>query len=369
MIRPSNAKAWRYCAMQPTMVDLYPEEPHPIAQEGTAAHWVFAQIFNGKPVNENDVAPNGIVITEEMLEGAELLIDTVNERMSGQMLHVEETLAVSGIPLVAPGTPDIWSFNVADGIIEVIDYKFGYRFVDEYENDQAICYVEGILESLSQQIGIGPGVLDQGLRVNFTIVQPRCYYASSSVRTWSFRAYEIRGQVNALKMAAEKTTLPEPVATTNSECGDCPGRHACPALQKAAYSDAEFAYQGIPVELPTEAASLELKLLERSMDRISARVDGLRESLLMQIKQGKQAPFHSVTQGFGRTRWTGTPQEVIELGVMFNIKLAKDAVVTPKQAAKLGIDDAVISAYSETPMGQLKLVPQDNKQARRIFSK
>ena len=158
-----------------------------------------------------------------------------------------------------------------------------------------------------------------------------------------------------------------PTATTGAHCKHCPGRHACPALQQGAYSDAEFAVKSLPVDLSPAAAALELKILERSLDRLTARVEGLRESLLVLGRQGERLPYYRMEQGYGRPTWTLPAEQVIAMGELMGADLAKVGVVTPAQAKKLGVDESVIKAYSVTPLGSMKLVPDDTGDARRVF--
>lgn len=369
ILPPSGAAAWRQCAMWVTMNRDYPQPDTPESLEGTAAHWVFEEMLAGQPVCEGLVAPNGTVVTEEMIEGGELVVETVAERMPNRKPYVEHRVAIHEIHEHCFGTPDIWDFDQHAMVLEVIDYKFGHRFVDEFENDQGIAYVAGILDFLAYGMCMGAGLLDQNITVNFTVIQPRCFYKGDSVRTWSFKASDIRAHVNVLKAAATRALAPNPTATTNSECINCSGRHVCPALQKAAYSDAEFAVQSTPVQLSPVAASLELKILERSLERLNSRVEGLRETVTAYARQGHVVPWHRIERTYGRQVWNVKPEEVVALGQMLEKDLSKTAVVTPKQALKFGIDEAVISAYSFTPMGSIKLVPNNPADARRVFGK
>ena len=371
ILPPSSAKAWVQCAMWPTMNKLYPQADTLETQGGRAAHSVFEGLLtDGVILAEGSLHPNGSVITQEMIEGAELLADTVRSRMPFEHFgnpRVEQRVAIPGVHPDCFGTPDVWAFSAKPLTLEVIDYKFGHRFVDEYENWQGICYIDGAIDAMAAKFGEPRGVFDQALQVNFTVVQPRCYYKGSPVRTWSFTGSDIRGHVNKLRAAALAALEPEPTATTNSECRDCPGRHACPALQLAAYSDAEFAVKSAPVELTPLAAALELRMLERSLERLEGRVQGLREALTAHLRSGESLPWYHLEQGYGRTQWTMPPDQVIAMGEIFGVKLAKLGVVTPSQAKKLGIDESVITAYSTTPLGQLKLVADNPADARRVF--
>jgi hypothetical protein len=341
----------------------FPKADTPESMEGTAAHWVFAEMLAGREVLEGAIAFNGVVVTDEMLEGADLFVDTVRKRMAGMKLHVEESVA---IPFVHPdcwGTPDIWAYDPVRKMLEVIDYKFGHRFVDEYENDQGVAYISGIVDVISDM----PSVLDQALTVNFTVVQPRCFLKGAPVRTWTVKASDLRGQINKMKRAAELSLDANPVAVTNSECRDCPGRHACPALQQATYADSEYSAMSSPVELSPAAASLELKMMEHALERLKARVEGMREAVTGYARQGQVVPWHRIEQGFGRQQWSLPAEQVIAMGQLMGADLSKPGVVTPKQALKLGVDEAVINAYSVTPLGSVKLVPDNPADARRVF--
>lgn len=366
ILPPSGAAAWRLCAMWVAMNQAYPQPDTPESMEGHAAHWVFAEMLAGRAVCEGLIAPNGVVVTEEMVEGAELVVDTVRARIpAGTPLHVEERVAIARIHRQCFGTPDIWAFFGAT--LEVIDYKFGHRFVDEYENDQGIAYTAGIIDHLADLMQKGGGLLDQVIKVNFTVIQPRCFYKGAPVRTWSVLASDLRGHINQLAGAAERALMPNPPAVTNSECRDCPGRHACPALQQAAYSDAEFATRSSPVELAPAAASLELRMMEHALNRLQSRVEGMREAVLTYIRQGHAVPWHRAEQGYGRTQWTIPAEQVVAMGSLMGVDLSKPGVKTPKQAIKSGVDEAVIKAYSISPLGSLKPVPNNPADARRVF--
>lgn len=366
ILPPSGAAAWKLCGLWVAMNQAYPQPDTPETLEGNAAHWVFAEMLAGRQVSEGMQAPNGVFITDEMLEGAELVVDTVRARIPGvTVLHVEEPVAIGRIHPQCWGTPDIWAFYGVT--LEVIDYKFGHRFVDEYENDQGVAYTAGILDHLAETLGKAPGLLDQAVKVNFTVVQPRCFYKGAPVRTWSVQAVDLRAHINILANAAGVALAPNPPAVTNEECQDCPGRHACPALQKAAYHDAEIATRSSPVELPPAAASLELRMLERSLARLQSRVEGLREAVATYGRQGHPTPFHRLEQGYGRQQWTVPPEQVLAMGQLFGVDLSKPGVKTPTQAKKSGVDEAVIKAYSITPLGSIKLVPDNPADARRVF--
>lgn len=360
---PSGAAAWSRCALWPTMNQLFPQLDTPESIEGTAAHWVLTEELRGHRILAGSKTPAGVIVTDEMVEGAELACDAVFARVKGSpVLHTEETVTISAIHEECYGTPDIWAFDAPRMHLDIFDYKFGHGFVDERFNLQGICYLVGIMQQIEKLI---PGDVTN-IIVSFTIIQPRCYVGESPVRTHSFRASEIEPYVHRLIVAAIAAHEAQPQATTNEECDYCPGRHACTALQQAAYRAAEVSSKRIPLELTPASASLELRMLERAQEQLNARVDGLKEQTLANLTAGKIVPHHSLAAGRGKKVWNKTSDEIYTLGELFGKDLRKITPMTPTQAEKY-IDRDVITSYSESIPGPQKLVPQNNDNARRVF--
>lgn len=365
---PSGAATWSVCALWPTMNSTFPQDDTPEYLEGTAAHWVWQKILDNEKVGVGDVAPNGIIVTSEMMEGAELYA-SIMPNVKRELLVVETPVSIYDVHPECYGTPDSWYFDIKTRTLDLFDYKFEHRFVDEYENLQCLLYVEGILNRLALQLKIGQGELDQRITVRITIVQPRCYYKGEPVRTWTLKGSDIRGYINKLKLAAELAHAPNPVATTNEGCRDCPGRHACDALQKGAYSDLQYSSRSSPIELPLIAAALELKMMENGLARLQSRVEGMREFVLARLAAGEYSPYYSLKQTFGNRKWSKPDDEVLILGTLLGVDLSKKSVITPSQALNLSIDEAVIRAYSYVPMGLPKLTTNKPNDASKIFNK
>lgn len=375
---PSGAKAWSVCALWPSMNQLYPQDDTQESLEGTAAHWVLEQVFKGIRPAEGSLTPNGQVVTREMLDGADLFMQAVNDRLamhsksleaSDFMGNVETRVAMPRIHLYCWGTTDFWFYIHELRILENIDYKFGHGYVDEFENPQIVLYGEGLIEMLAKQFGMLPLEFEHGLsQINLSIVQPRCYYNNRPVRTWSTNAYGIKHIREKLIVQAHKAFEPTPEAVPNDECKHCPGRHACGALQKVAYEAADYALRTLPYDLTAEQLSREAMILRKALDRLNARVEGIEETLLTKLKQGGRAPFHGVTHPHGRTRWSKPKEEILALGSMFKVDLTKEVeVVTPNQAIERGLSKDLVKSFSEAPTGQAKLVQIDASDARRVF--
>jgi hypothetical protein len=313
-------------------------------------------MLRGNPIPESH---NGVEITDEMREGAELYVGHI----SGTEIHIEEPLDISSIHPDCRGTPDCWTISGWD--IHIYDYKFGHGFVEVYENWQLIEYAAGIVQRLALT-----GLQDQAMTVHMHIVQPRSFHPDGQIRTWSIRASGLRGYFNILRSAEDAATGPDPVTIVSSECNYCVARHACSALATASMSAVDVSRSAVPHNLkPVELAS-ELRFLEHAASLLAARISGLSAEALALIKRGVRLPHYQAVQGQGRERWKIPADQVIQLGEMMGVALGKPAVITPKQAIALKSDMLpadIVRQYSETPYGELKLVPLDTRKTDKIF--
>jgi hypothetical protein len=369
---PSGAGAWVVCALWPTMNQRYPElEDGPEAREGTAAHWVFTEQLYQRPVDEGMIAENGEPVTVEMLEGADMYVAEVGRAYASlaSVSHykVEQRVAINDVHPNNWGTPDTWIFghNPTTGRARliVLDYKFGHEFVEVFENWQLVDYALGILDEL----GID-GAADQVLDVEFVIVQPRSYHKDGPVRRWCTVAANLRPLANKLRGAAEAAHMPNPVARPEpSNCKHCPGRHACEALQREGYRAMDLAGMSTPLEMPLDAAGLELRMLERAIKLAQARASGLAEQIEHALRDGQQSGHYALEPGESKLIWTKPVDEVLALGTLCGVNLAKPAApITPTQAKKL-MDPALVALYSERTHAALQLVPINMDRVRKIF--
>jgi len=362
---PSSAHLWKYCAgwrIMQNAANTYPlEEDETKAAEGVAAHWAVAEVLNGRTIGTGQIAPNGVVLTDEMCEGADLTDDAVGAERSS--LHVEEPVRAFYVHEDNWGTPDAWRMH--GGVLDVWDYKFGHRHVPEFENWQLINYATACMFSL--YLHEAPDRYDTPVRL--TVVQPRDYHASGPVRTWTLTVRELLKYAEKLHDAAYANYAPEPECTPHRSCGDCKARHVCPALQGSALAWAEQATPPLPIVLTPPALSRQLVLLDWATDLIKARRDGLAAQAMDYLRRGETLPGWALKQGQGREKWKAPIEEVLAMASMMGVDISKPGALTPKQSIKAGLPAATVAAYSETPVGELKLVRDDGSAARLAFSK
>lgn len=383
IIPPSSAGIWGKpdgCTGWVLMAQCYPEtEETPEAAEGTASHEIAAQLiqdsargFNGTKADKfvGQSATNGVVFTEEMFDGAKEYADDVamimRERgvFGGDNLGIEQAIEAKKIHDLSYGTCDCFLYDKKTGELFIWDYKFGYEVVEAFENWQSINYAAGIFERL----GID-GLADQVTTVRIRIAQPRAFHREGSIREWQVTGSDLRAHFNILHNNAHKSLGPDAECNTGPHCKHCPGRHACEAALTAGNRLYEAAAKPVPVELSNEALGVQLALVKRARKQLEYLESGFEEQVAGKIRAGALVPGWATEDTFGRDKWVKPFDEVVAMGNMLGKDLRKKEAITPKQAVKLGVDEAVIMAYSTKPRTGLKIVSDNGNKAKQVFTK
>lgn len=361
---PSSAAAWVACAMWPTMNARFPDAGGEEAAEGTAAHWVNVECRAGREPAEGTRAPNGVAVTDEMLDGADVWMRATGPLQPND--HTEQRVGYAPGALNW-GTPDLWRYVPAVAALphtlHVFDAKFGHGYVPAWENWQLINYAKLVTDELGFD-----GLAEQHTAVHLHIVQPRNYHRDGPIRTWSPGSLaHLRSYWNILEAAQTAALKPEPIATPGKHCEHCPGRHACGAVRDAALSAADYAGHTPPLELTPDELGAELRVLDRAAALLEARRTGLQEQALGLIRSGVSVRHYMVESGQSRERWTAAPEVVAATADQFGVNVRKPALLTPAQARKAGFDPSLVAAFSERPPGAVRLVVDDGTAARRAF--
>lgn len=367
LLAPSSMGIVMACSGQPQLARLYPQdEDSQDAREGTASHWAGQELLTSRDVDVGQVAPNGVVLDVDMIEGAEMYQRAVREIVPAPAGHIEQRVDCSNVHPHMWGTPDFWHYDPVQRTLYVFDYKYGRRFVEVFENWQLIAYVAGILWELALD--------DRELLVQMTIVQPRSYHRDGPVRTWRVRAVDLRPYVNRLSGGAhaavrdDGTYNPDALCTVNPGCRDCTGRRACPALHRAAMADVDLAEAPVPFDLPPAAVGVELRMIQHAMDLLKARASGLEEQAKVAMMSGVDVPWFRLERAQGREKWTRPVAEVLALGSLLGLNLAKPPeAITPTQARKLGLSADLTATYAGRSSGELELIPDNGSKARKVF--
>lgn len=356
-LAPSSMARTVQCPGSVKMQQRYPEPDGPEAKEGTAAHWVFAEQMVRHPVAGGQIAPNGVVIDDAMIDGAAMLSELA---LQWPGAVVERPVACRIIHAECWGTPDVRAWLIPRRRLAVADLKYGYGFVDVFGHWQLITYACGLLDEADIT-----GQEEQNVIIDLYIVQPRNYHPSGPVRKWSVLAADLRAYRNIAIAACEDAMSESPTLRAGPECKHCTARHACPTLQAAALDAVDTAGKAVPLDLPTDAAAHEKRRLDWAIEQLQARSSGLEQQLLDAMKRGQHVPFFHVEHGAGREVWSKPASDVIALGQLYGVNLARPPeAITPKQAKALGVNTM---GWSSQGVGEAKLVADSPFDAVKIF--
>lgn len=359
------------------MQERFPEtEENEAAAEGTASHWVASEVLAsyltpGSVLCPNSfidqISPNGVLITEEMAEGANVYILHVLliAQKFGllQSMYVEKSVFIRRIHNQMFGTPDCVLWDQKNFKLYIFDYKYGRRYVSIFECWQLMAYAVGVLDEMTG----GNGLVDQAITVEMVIVQPRTYTVDSPVRSWTIPASDLRGYANQMKAACDAALSEHPPLASGSHCRDCSALHVCPAAQQAAYNAVDVSTSLTPVEMSNAAIGTELVILQRASEALKERLVAMEAQALALSKKNSAIPGFIAEQGYGNKKWDKPLDEVISLGKMLGLDLSKPAAITPTQAIALGMDEGTVNSYSKRPHGKVKLVRSKLSKAALIF--
>lgn len=349
---PSSAADDLACPLHATMRALYPQEDTQDTAEGTAAHWAGAEFHAGRMLDVGVIAPNGVMLTEEILESARAFADS----LQGPGWSVEES--VGDRTSLSWGTPD--AKRISPRLLEIKDLKHGFLPVDAYEWWQGIDYARLYLKQLD--------VIDRPdeMVVEFEVIQPRVYRGKQR-NVWRTTLRELKPYFAQIEAGHEAALQPNPEARTGPQCDYCPGRHACPTLQESALRIAHHRGESPPMELSDQALGREAITLRRSIKLMQARLTGLEADAESRLRRGRAVAFHVLAPADTREKWIYEDADLITMGDAMGVDLRKPSAITPNQARKAGIAPEVVAALAQRPQGVMKLVEDDGRAAAKVF--
>jgi len=388
LLAPSSAAVWSKCPGSVLLSSLVPETDkwRKESEEGTAAHWVCEMVLHDcAEAGQMDLsrlddllgatAPNGVVVTDDMLRGAKLYVEEINTvcgRSGFQTLAIEEKVQTSIHPECS-GTPDADAMDIAGLTLHVWDYKFGHGDVPAYENQQLICYYDGICE----KYGLSD-MSEQLLNVHFHVVQPRCFTANGPVKEWIVEAVALRGHLNILRSAATKAVSENPETVSGNHCRNCPARHECKSARLAALDAIEYRNAATPEPLSDEAIAYETLALENAEAALKYRRESLHDEISSRVAAGKNIPHFGTVTGKGQSKWAVDVATLQMIGEGSEVNLIKDPEgVTPAEARRRLMSsglkgkeaDSTLEGLTTRPSTGVKVVRLKGTDATQIFSK
>lgn len=378
-LAPSDAPVWAHCAGHIVMCEQLPEpdEWSQPREDGNATHWVADSVQKAAGLIPPEAylgveAPNGVIITQEMVDVVNIYTDDI-AAINAQFPHAEpmsevrvtDILNADDLRDVCWGTLDC---ALACGVTKICflwDLKFGWAPVKAEMNYQMLCYLLGLVHKIGTEHGINavPEVFE------IRIVQPRPHSPCGDISVWRITYGELMDFTTKLWQSAREAVGLHPKCTAGPWCKDCSGRYGCSALEGVALECMALSEAAVPVLLSSEQLGKQLTEMKYAAEMLKARITGLEMQAMAELKSGTRIPGWELQPGVGNLAWNKPYGEILALGALSGVELAREDTMTPTQAISAGVPETLVRQFSERPARGLKLVKQDHSLARKVFGK
>lgn len=335
---------------------MFPDEQSPYAAEGTVAHDLAESILCHKL--EGKKAPKLDDYSTEMIEAVNRYVDICEEKMneararsSDAEVMIEAKLDFSRWVPEGFGTGDM--VIVADGILEVIDLKYGKGVpVSAVENTQMRLYALGAYD-------VNEFLYDVKT-VRMTIVQPRL----DSVSTDELSVEELLDWGDGIKPIAQRAWEGIGECTPCDYCNFCKARHTCRALADTCLT-AFYKDGGKLNQLLTDSEVSDILAMK---DLITKWIKGVYDFAYEKALSGeKQWPGYKLVEGTSRRTITdpeAAAKTLLDNGYkeedIFKPRELEGITNLQKVLGKKGIAE-YLEAYIDKPEGKPTLVPDSDK--------
>lgn len=213
-------------------------------------------------------------------------------------LLIEHQLVLKDISDEAGGTPDLYALQ-ACGDLLVVDFKFGYNYVEHTDNQQLIFYACAVMQNLD------PFTRASINDVHLVILQP--YDDDVHPRRWTFPASEIPTYEEYFKNVIEKAKSNPDTRIPGNHCQDkyCSARATCNPYQAWLNDQSANSFlSAIAGEAPTVGRGERLAMQLKAVPMIEAWCKAVKEDakqVLMQTANG--VPGWTLAQSYGDRYW------------------------------------------------------------------
>lgn len=356
LLGASSSARWLVCTPSARLEAMFPDEQSPYAAEGTVAHDLAESILRHKL--EGKKAPKLDDYSTEMIEAVNRYVDIceekVNEaraRSSDAEAMIEARLDFSRWVPEGFGTGDM--VIVADGILEVIDLKYGKGVpVSAVENTQMRLYALGAYD-------VNEFLYDVKT-IRMTIVQPRL----DSVSTDEMTLEELLDWGEEIKPIAQRAFRGEGDCTPCDYCNFCKARHTCRALADTCLT-AFYKDGGKLNQLLTDQEISDILAMK---DLITKWIKGVYDFAYEKALSGeKQWPGYKLVEGTSRRTITdpdAAAKTLLDNGYkekdIFKPRELEGITNLQKVLDKKGVAK-YLEAYIDKPEGKPTLVPDSDK--------
>lgn len=367
LLSASGAHRWLHCTPSARLEEKF-EESSPstssvYADEGTLAH-EFGDLNLKKAaghITESVFDEEIKELKKHPLYSAEMegevdkyvtyvleAFGVAKQKTPDAVLMIEERLDFSHLVEQGFGTGD--AGIIADGILEIIDLKYGKGIrVEAEENPQLMLYGSGALRSFDLMYDIHT--------VKMTIVQPRLDHVSS----WEIPVNDlISWGEKTVKPAAAKAYEGEGVQKAGDHCKWCKVKAMCATLAAKNVTLAQHEFKD--PHLLTEKQLLEVY---KQQPMLVDWVNAVAEYLLAEALKGKQWPGYKIVEGRSQRKWVDEDKVIETLELSHDPKdfMVSKLAGIPAIEKLLGKKDfpVLLGGMVLLPPGKPTLVPESDK--------
>ena len=351
LLGASSSARWLVCTPSARLEAMFPDEQSPYAAEGTVAHDLAEAILRHKL--EGKKAPKLDDYSTEMIEAVNRYVDICEEKVNESRARSSDAEAMIEARLdFSRWVPDGFGTGdmviVADGILEVIDLKYGKGVpVSAIENTQMRLYALGAYDINEFLYDIKS--------VRMTIVQPRL----DSISTDEMALEELLDWGEEIKPIAQRAFNGEGECTPCDYCNFCKARHTCRALADTCLT-AFYKDGGKLNQLLTDSEVSDILAMK---DLITKWIKGVYDFAYEKALSGeKQWPGYKLVEGTSRRTITdpdAAAQTLLDNGYkekdIFKPRELEGITNLQKVLGKKGVAK-YLEAYIDKPEGKPTLV-------------
>lgn len=354
LLAPSSSERWISCPPSAMKNATVADTSSIYAQQGTSAHEIGAyKIEKALGHRVRDPTPDLTYFDEEMEEHTDAYCEFIMEQVQAAkqtcadpLVLVEQRLDFSRWVQDSFGTADC--IIVADGVLTVVDFKYGLGVLVEAEgNPQMRMYALGALHLFEALYDIHT--------IRTIIFQPRRDNVSTA---------EI--SKNDLLIWAEEVLIPAAKLAAKGEgeykagkhCQFCKVKTTCRKRAEYNLEMAQYDF-AVPDTLDYEEISA---ILDRA-DTFISWVNDIKEYALEQAISGRSFPGYKVVEGRSNRKYTdenAVAQAVTDAGFDPYEKKLMGVTAMTKLLGKKQFD-TLLGSLIEKPKGKPTLVPESDK--------
>lgn len=364
LLSASGASRWINCTPSPRLEEGFPNASSSFAEEGTLAHEFaeinlryYAGIMSKREwIDQVEPLTKSPFYSLEMEDFVQVHVDYVLEQFAeakrktaDAILLIEQRVDITHLIEEGFGTCDV--IIIADGVLEVIDLKYGLGVrVSAEDNSQLKLYGSGALEAYDLMYDIHT--------VKLTITQPRM----DSISSWEISSDDLRqwGE-EVVKPKAQIAYAGGGEQVTGEWCKFCKAAPRCKAQADKALELAKLDFAE-PMLL-TDAQLIDVYAQSPQVTKWLSLV----ESHVYQLAiDGKKWEGYKLVDGQNRRGWA---DEEKATAILYENNFSHEAVLTTKLKGIVDIEKLVGKKVFPTLLGDVvafkktspSLVPESDK--------